>query len=47
MAWWEEKCMEYLETVPEVNSALTLLSGSEMNVMEVNKYAIQPIENFL
>ena len=33
------KVLEYL--VPEVNSALTQLSGSEMNIMEVNKYAIQ------
>ena len=30
--------LEYL--VPEVNSALTLLSGSEMNIMAVNKYTI-------
>ena len=44
---WEEKCMECLATVPKVNSALTLLSGSEMNIIEVNKYAIQLIKTLL
>ena len=39
--------MEGLATVPEVNSALMLLSGSEMNIIEVKKYAIQLIENFV